>query len=216
LGINQDWSNWSVLSEQFNPDKEQFPTVICSIDKDLHQIPGLHYNFVKKEWSQIEPWDGLKWFYQQLLIGDSTDGIKGCSGIGPVNSWSILGPIGCGDGPTNGGEGERKLFEATFKAYQKKEGKSEKRPSGKTDEEILSHISLIGKLLKIKQQENEPEWSPPKLFQSLSQTVASPLSSTPQTREEPTQSTEPTRPQECGSPLLGKQMESIVPDSAST
>ena len=29
-------------------DKERGTTVICSIDKDLLQIPGRHYNFVKK------------------------------------------------------------------------------------------------------------------------------------------------------------------------
>ena len=29
-------------------DKETLTTVICSIDKDLLQIPGRHYNFVKK------------------------------------------------------------------------------------------------------------------------------------------------------------------------
>ena len=30
-------------------DEENYTTVICSIDKDLQQIGGLHYNFVKEE-----------------------------------------------------------------------------------------------------------------------------------------------------------------------
>lgn len=65
-------------------------TFICSIDKDLLQIPGLHYNFVKKEWRSVEPWDGLKFFYEQLLVGDRVDNIFGIHGIGPVKAQKAL------------------------------------------------------------------------------------------------------------------------------
>lgn len=73
LGINQ------------TPD-----SFICSIDKDLLQIPGLHYNPVKKEWRTVEPWDGMKFFYEQLLVGDTADNIFGIYGIGPKKAQKAL------------------------------------------------------------------------------------------------------------------------------
>ena len=65
-------------------------TVICSIDKDLLQVAGKHYNFVKKQASEVEEFEGLKRFYLQLLTGDSSDNIKGIEGIGPVKGSKAL------------------------------------------------------------------------------------------------------------------------------
>ena len=65
-------------------------SIICSIDKDLLQIPGWHYNFVRKERTYVTPVDGLRHFYYQLLVGDSSDGIRGADGIGPVKAKKIL------------------------------------------------------------------------------------------------------------------------------
>lgn len=62
------------------PNREWERTVICSIDKDLHMIPGLHYNFVKQEWREIDSDYAIKWFYQQLIQGDQTDNIMGYDG----------------------------------------------------------------------------------------------------------------------------------------
>jgi len=67
-------------------------TVICSIDKDLHQIPGNHYNFVRQEWTTVSEWDGLKFFYKQMLIGDTIDNIFGVFGIGPKKASQIIDP----------------------------------------------------------------------------------------------------------------------------
>lgn len=65
-------------------------TVIVSIDKDLHQITGNHYNFVKKEEKYVTPENGLHFFYYQMLVGDSADGIKGAQGIGPRKAPGII------------------------------------------------------------------------------------------------------------------------------
>ena len=65
MGIEQTWE----------PD-----TIICSIDKDLLQVPGWHYNFVKQERIYTTPLDGLKRFYQQLIQGDQSDNIPGYDG----------------------------------------------------------------------------------------------------------------------------------------
>ena len=65
-------------------------TIICSIDKDLLQVSGRHYNFVKKEFYEIEELEGLRKFYKQLLTGDTSDHIKGIEGIGPVKAEKAL------------------------------------------------------------------------------------------------------------------------------
>ena len=61
-------------------------TIICSIDKDLLQIPGQHYNFVKDEYTTISEYDGLRNIYKQALIGDRSDNVIGINGIGPVKA----------------------------------------------------------------------------------------------------------------------------------
>lgn len=65
-------------------------TIICSLDKDLKMVPGQHF-----EWSRtikgkeipskrifVTEVDGWRWFFKQLLMGDSTDNILGLFGVG--------------------------------------------------------------------------------------------------------------------------------------
>jgi hypothetical protein len=68
------------------PDKY----ILVGQDKDLLQIPGEHYNPVKKEFTTITPEEGLRNFYTQILTGDRTDAILGVAGIGPVKAKKIL------------------------------------------------------------------------------------------------------------------------------
>lgn len=64
-------------------------TIICSTDKDLLQIPGLHYNLTKEEVIEQHPSDAEYIFYSQIITGDSTDNITGCPGLGKkaVEKW---------------------------------------------------------------------------------------------------------------------------------
>lgn len=55
-------------------------TIICHIDKDLNQYPGLHYNFVTGETYYVTPLDGWRSFYTQLIMGDRVDNIQGYDG----------------------------------------------------------------------------------------------------------------------------------------
>ena len=125
-------------------DKSGGETVICSIDKDLLQIPGQHYNFVKDEWESVTEWEGLKWFYKQILIGDVSDNVKGCTGIGPVKAAKALDPV-------LEKEGEDGLFDRVLALYIKAEKQ-------KTAAEIINQIELAGSLLKIRQKEEEEKW----------------------------------------------------------
>jgi len=80
---------------------------IVHVDKDLDQLPGWHYNPVKKEEYFVTKEQGLKSFYTQLLTGDRIDNIVGLYGIGPVKAKKLL--AGC--------ETEQQLYEAVKKAY---------------------------------------------------------------------------------------------------
>lgn len=104
-------------------------TCICSIDKDLDQIAGAHYDFSKNVRYTVDPRRGRRYFFLQLLAGDSTDNIPGVTGIGVTKAAKILDAT---DGTDSG------LFEAVRRTYGEVYG-----PRG--DELML----LYGRLVKI-------------------------------------------------------------------
>lgn len=61
-------------------------TIIASIDKDLNQIPGWHYDIVKENLYYVDERDAEISFLKQLLTGDRTDNVSGIRGIGPVKA----------------------------------------------------------------------------------------------------------------------------------
>lgn len=64
--------------------------ILASIDKDLRQIPGQHYNWDKDEFKEVSLDEGNLFFYTQILTGDPTDGYSGCPNIGPKRAERIL------------------------------------------------------------------------------------------------------------------------------
>lgn len=77
--------------------------VLCSPDKDLlKSIPGSHFNYkynmdkgdvVKGTWEHTMPEDALKFFWTQMLEGDTADNIKGVDGIGKVGAKKIVDDV---------------------------------------------------------------------------------------------------------------------------
>ncbi len=67
------------------------PVIIASIDKDLLQIPGWHYNIVSGDVT-LQPIDkAAKTLAIQILIGDRTDNIPPIyKGLGPVKAEAII------------------------------------------------------------------------------------------------------------------------------
>ena len=127
--------------------------VIASLDKDLLQVAGLHYNFVRREFREIGELEGWRNFYLQLLIGDPADNIPGCTGIGKVKAPKILdaAPQENISMPEVGGMAPRNavaaLYQRCLEAYIK---------AGQTQEEMHRNASL----LYLKRREGDT-WKPP-------------------------------------------------------
>jgi DNA polymerase-1 len=66
-----------------NTYKDSF---IASIDKDLMQIPGLHFNLTSFKYDEVDEKTAKYNLFKQLLVGDSTDNIKGCPSIGKIGA----------------------------------------------------------------------------------------------------------------------------------
>lgn len=166
-------------------------TIIVSIDKDLLQIPGRHYNFVKGLFTTVTPEQGFLSFYRSILTGDVADNIKGIYGIGPKKAEKILSEWESHDSAIS------KIAVAYWKWFTSE---------GKPVEQIIDTIRKNGQLLKIKQSEDEPNWD----FPSSKQTEALMQLYTPQMQGEPNQSTEPTGQATMGMhgfPVAGQQKE---------
>lgn len=75
------------LTEEF---KHKDNSVIVTLDKDLDQVIGWHYNFVKKEMYYMEQDEADLRFFKQFLTGDRIDNIQGVHGIGDKKSQKLL------------------------------------------------------------------------------------------------------------------------------
>jgi len=86
-----------------NPD-----SIICTIDKDLQQVPGWHHNFVKGTTHFVTEQQGMVFFYRQMLIGDSSDNVRGVDGIGSVKAGRRISES----------MGEREAFDSVRSAFR--------------------------------------------------------------------------------------------------
>jgi DNA polymerase-1 len=64
--------------------------VVVSVDKDLLQIPGEHYNPDRDEFSTVDEDLARYRHLTQALTGDRVDGYPGLPGCGPVRAKKIL------------------------------------------------------------------------------------------------------------------------------
>lgn len=68
-------------------------TIICSIDKDLLQIPGRHYNWVKQEEYNVSVLNADGNLYKQAILGDRSDDIPGYDGKARAKPPNFLVPV---------------------------------------------------------------------------------------------------------------------------
>jgi len=83
-----------------------YDCLVCSIDKDLNQIPGWKFDLYKSKTGEVDDYgneikkyrglhfisesDAKQLLWLQMLTGDYADNIKGISGIGPKTAEKIL------------------------------------------------------------------------------------------------------------------------------
>ena len=115
-------------------------TIIASIDKDMNQVPGWHYNFKTKEKYWVDEARATKNFYLQLLTGDAADNIQGIPKVGPVTAASIL------EGCTN----SKDMYLRCKEAYQ--------RYYGEQADKVLTEMANLVYLLR----SEDDVWHPPK------------------------------------------------------
>ncbi len=125
-------------------DKKNKSTIIATIDKDLKQIPGNHYHFVDQHLYEVTPFQGLLYFYTQILVGDTSDNIKGCWKIGPKLAARWL--ANCND--------ELSMFSTILKLYKRQHPEEEKNAT-------IERLRIVGQLVKIMQHEDEGLWDFP-------------------------------------------------------
>tara|TARA_R110000868_G_scaffold21900_1_gene90571 strand:+ start:4490 stop:5281 length:792 start_codon:yes stop_codon:yes gene_type:complete len=94
--------------------KTKYPEdyLLCAIDKDvLYQTAGTHYNYNKDEEVTVSEGDATRYAYFQTLTGDTTDGYRGCYGVGTAKATKILAEC----------ETDYEMWQAVLEAYESKD-----------------------------------------------------------------------------------------------
>ena len=56
----------------------------------MYQTEGEHDNYVKDDFITVTKEDTIKYLFYQALVGDASDGYKGCKGIGDKKAKELL------------------------------------------------------------------------------------------------------------------------------
>lgn len=130
--------------------------VVATIDKDLDQIPGWHYDYKKHVFYEVDELDGELFFYAQIISGDATDNIKGCYRIGIskavklVDEWFDLATRSDIDF-------REYIWEQIIETYKENQEKfPDKHPEGlSAEDEALENARLV-----YMQQKRDELWQP--------------------------------------------------------
>lgn len=153
------WLN--LTPKYFKPFKE---TVICSRDKDVRMCPGWHYSWECGKQASVGPilvdelghltqinpkkvfGVGAKFFYYQLLVGDTVDNIGGIKGCGPAFAFKLL----------NNAVSIRQCYELVSEVYIRHHGDDWKT-------KFREQSDLLWMVREINEQGERVRWTPPKL-----------------------------------------------------
>jgi hypothetical protein len=146
---------------------DRTPFVLATIDKDLDQVPGLHYGYKAHVFYDVDPFEAELYFWQQVISGDSTDNIQGCFKIGAAKARKLLDQW-AGDfaainkDPLEDGESAREWREFVWSAilntyYQNMSTFPEKFPKG-----MLASAAALENARLVFMLEYEGQlWNPP-------------------------------------------------------
>lgn len=109
---NYIFETWSAIQPELGESddlvadlaqKYQYQAIICGNDKDLFQVPGLHYSYTKDEFRYIDKAEAKYLFHIQWLKGDAGDGVnlspklgqKGAEKLVSIdfNDWEYLNGV---------------------------------------------------------------------------------------------------------------------------
>lgn len=129
--------------------RDDINTIICTRDKDLLMVPGLHYGWECGKQPERSPHfvteeEGLSFFYKQVLTGDSVDNIPGCPGIGPKKAEKAL----------EGLSQEEEMYQAVLALYE------EKYPEN-ASEELLEQARLVWMVRELDEEGQPIMWEAP-------------------------------------------------------
>lgn len=80
----------SIRAWEMRRDGRASEYIVASIDKDLEQIPGWHYDYMKHVFTEIDEDDAEMFFWQQVVSGDDTDNIGGVCGYSEVKARNAV------------------------------------------------------------------------------------------------------------------------------
>lgn len=155
-----EWFEADDLLKLKNNEGSDF--IIVSRDKDLHQIPGMHYGWEVGKQPSFGPMrvtdkgflkmgtgktkklvgGGEKFFYAQMLLGDPVDNIPGVNGFGPVSTLVLLSNL----------EEVEEYRDTVFRVYEKAYG-----------EKAMDRFLETGNLLRMAEEVNT-DWSKVRLW----------------------------------------------------
>lgn len=127
-------------------------SVVMSIDKDLKQLPGMHFDFTKKLMSEVSPEEARENFWTQVLVGDKVDDIQGLHGVGPVTAKKILKDCH--------GKSENKYYRTVLKAYKEHFPREEGESKSSWYTRIVMEIGKSCRLLYLSRKLGEV-WDAP-------------------------------------------------------
>jgi hypothetical protein len=100
-------------------------SVLCSLDKDLRQSPGWHYNWNRELLDYVDDDKAEGYLWQQVITGDlGTDNIPGLSEAAWKPEPGFKTPV--------------------FETYMKTPNEPKMLKSGKPSERTMAHVRLIG------------------------------------------------------------------------
>jgi hypothetical protein len=126
---------------------------VATIDKDLDQVLGRHYDYLKKVFYFVDPDHAQWWFWVQVLCGDTTDNIPGCYRVGTAKAEASINAY------LQDKTGYIDIWPFIVSKYQESIDKYGAEKTGYSDPEAAAlETARLVRMLTVR---DEPLWTPP-------------------------------------------------------